>query len=118
MFRFLETAQSGGRFALYQHKKTCASSKLKNEISKYAVHDRNLPISAEEVGNYRSILHVLNGSIEDTFFDMENVNVFVNESSHSSWTELFGEPGSLQEHELRGNSELVQYHPTIDIGAF
>ena len=36
--------------------------------------------------------------------DMGNVHVFVNESSHSSWTELFGEFGDLQEHELRGNS--------------
>ena len=36
---------------------------------------------------------------------MDNVHVF--ESSHSSWTKLFGEPGSLQEHELRGNSKLT-----------
>ena len=49
---------------------------------------------------------------------MGNVHVFVNESSHSSWTELFGEPGGLQEHELRGNSELIQYDTEIDIGAF
>ena len=28
--------------------------------------------------------------------DMENVHVFVNESSHSSWTELFGELGGSQ----------------------
>ena len=34
---------------------------------------------------------------------MENVHVLVNESSRSSWTELFGKPGGLQEHELRGD---------------
>ena len=59
-----------------------------------------------------------NGSIKDQCVDMENVHVFVNESSHSSSTELFGEPGGLQEHELRGNSELIQDHTEIDIGAF
>ena len=26
--------------------------------------------------------------------------------------------GGLQQHELRGNSELIQYHTEIDIGAF
>ena len=49
---------------------------------------------------------------------MEKFLVFVNESSHSSWTESFGEPEGLQEHELRGNPELCQYHTKIDIGAF
>ena len=37
---------------------------------------------------------------------------------HSSWTETFGELGGLQEHELPGNSEFLQYHTEIDIGAF
>ena len=58
------------------------------------------------------------GSIKDKCVDMGNVHVVVNVSSHSSWTELFGEPGGLQEHELRGNSGLVQYHTETDIGAF
>ena len=49
---------------------------------------------------------------------MENVHVFVNESSHSSWTELPGELGVQQEHELRGNSEPIQYHTEIENGAF
>ena len=49
---------------------------------------------------------------------MENVHVFVNESSHLSWTELFGEFGNLQEHELRGISEFVPCHTEIHIGAF
>ena len=39
---------------------------------------------------------------------MENVYVFVNESSHSTWTKLFGELGNLQEHELRRNSDFIQ----------
>ena len=49
---------------------------------------------------------------------MVKVHVFVNESSHSSWTEIFGEPGGLQEHELRRNSELILDHTEIDIRAF
>ena len=56
--------------------------------------------------------------MKDQRVDMENVHVFVNESNHSSWTELFGEPGVLQEHELRGNSEFIRYRTEIDIGAF
>ena len=46
------------------------------------------------------------------------VHVFVNESSRSSWTKLYREFGSTQEHELRGNSEFVQYHTDIGIGTF
>ena len=53
------------------------------------------------------MLNVLNGSSEDKCIDMGNVHGFIDESRHSSWTELFGKLGSLQEHELRGNSELV-----------
>ena len=49
---------------------------------------------------------------------MENVHVLVNESSRSSWTELFGKPGGLQEHELRGDWEFLQYHSEIDAGTF
>ena len=72
----------------------------------------------KEVGNYSMLLNILNGSIEDKCVGMGNVHVFLNESSHSSWTDLFGELGGLQEHELRGNSELIQYHTEIDLGAF
>ena len=36
--------------------------------------------------------------------------MFVNDSSHSSWTKLFGKYGSVQENELRGHSEPTQYH--------
>ena len=31
---------------------------------------------------------------------------------------FFGELGGPEEHEHRGNSELIQYHTEIDIGAF
>ena len=62
-------------------------------------------------------LNIFDGSYTDTCVDMGKVHVFVNDCSHSSWTELFGEFGDLQEHELRGTSELIQYHTEIDIGA-
>ena len=49
---------------------------------------------------------------------MVNVYDLVGERSHSSRTELFGKPGGLQEHELRGNSELFQNHTEIGCGTF
>ena len=79
----------------------------KHEVHEPSVHDEYLLFCAKEVGNYRSILHVLNGSIEDKYIDMVNVYGFIDGSRHSSWTKLCGEPGGLQEHELRGNSELL-----------
>ena len=36
-------------------------------------------------------------------------------STFSNWPELFGELGRLQEHELRGNSKLIQYHSKNNI---
>ena len=45
-------------------------------------------------------------------------HVFVNESSHASWTKLYREFGSIQEHELRGNSKFVQDHTETDMGTF
>ena len=57
----------------------------------------------EKGGNYSRILNIFNASMKDICVDMENVHVFVNESSHSSWTELFGELGGIQECELRRN---------------
>ena len=84
-------------------------SNPKNSISKHeshqpSVHDEGLPVLAREVGNYSRLLNILNGNIKYKCFDMENVHVFFNESSHSLWTELLGKPGSLQEHKLSGNS--------------
>ena len=83
-----------------------------------AVHDEGLPFPTKEVGNYSRTLNILDGSIKDKCVDMGDVHAFENENSHPSWTELFGEFGDLQEHELRGNSELIQHHTEIDIGAF
>ena len=68
-----------------------------------------------EVGNYSRILHIFNGGTKDKCADMD---VFVNESTRSTWTKLFGEFGSLQEHELRGNSLHIQNHTEIDFWSF
>ena len=86
------------------------------EVHKPSIHDEGLPLPTKEVGSYSRMLNIFNGSIKK-WVDMENVHVFVNESSHSSSTELFREHGGLQEKELRGNSELIQYHTEIDVGA-
>ena len=40
---------------------------------------------------------------ETNVIDMENVHVFVDESRHPSWAELFGEFGDPQEHKIRGD---------------
>ena len=71
-----------------------------------------------KVGNYRNILNFLNDRIEDNCAEKGNVRGFIDESRHSSRTELFGEIGGPQEHEHRGNSEPVHYHTKNDIGAF
>ena len=75
---------------------------FKHEEHKPSIHDEGLPLLAEEVWNYSRILNIFNGSTEDQFVGVVDVHVFANESSRSSWTELFDELGSLQEHELRG----------------
>ena len=75
----------------------------------------------KKLGN-SSLLKFFDGSIENTCVDMRNLHVFGDECSHSFWAELFDESGDLQEHELRGKSDLpalIQYHTEkIDIGAF
>ena len=53
-------------------------------------HDEGLPFPTEELG-IRWTLNIFHGNIIDKCVDMGNVHVFVSESSHSSWTELFGE---------------------------
>ena len=58
-----------------------------------------------------------NGSNEDQCIGVEIVHVFVNGSSDPSRVELHGEPGSIQEYELLGNSEFNQYYTETDIGA-
>ena len=71
-------------------------------MKKPSIHDEGVPIFAKEVGNHNGLLNILNGSNEDQCIGMGTVHVFFNESSHSSWTELFGEFGNLQEHKIRG----------------
>ena len=95
----LETGRSIGSFKLYLYKETCTGTNSKNRDSEHeehepSVHDEDLPFPTEEVANYTSLLNILNGSIEDKCVDMVNVHVFVTESSHSSWTKLFGEAGA------------------------
>ena len=50
---------------------------------------RKSSIFSKEVGNYSKVLSICTWSIKDQCVDMVNVHVFVNESSHSSWTKLF-----------------------------
>ena len=52
-------------------------------------------------------------AFKDECVDMENVHVFVNESSHSSWTEFFGEFGDPQEHEFGGIQSLFNITPKL-----
>ena len=72
----------------------------KHAVHEPSVHDEDLPFLTKEFGNYSRLPNILNGSIKDKFVHMESVHVFVNESSHASWTELLSEPGAPQEHEL------------------
>ena len=79
-----------------------ATPKLAFQNVKYTNHQYiDLPVPTKEIGNYSRLLNFLNGSIQNKCVDMENVHVLVDESSHSSWTELLGKHGGLQEYELR-----------------
>ena len=98
-----------------------ATPKTELQNMKYTNHQHMTKIFQflqTEAGDHSRLLNIFNESIEDKCVDMVNVHVFVNESSHSPWIKLFCEPGGLQEHELRGNSELIHYHTEIDIRAF
>ena len=66
----------------------------------------------KEVGNHNR-LNICNGNDTDQRLDLGVLHVFVNESSHSSWTKIHRELGSIQENELRGNAEFIQYHTEI-----
>ena len=106
-----------------KHKETCAPKAQKSKVLKWG--DRNKLkfqiLGNRTAGRYLRTLLVqrdLYGQrLQQQSFKLVNVHVFVNECSHSSWTELFGEPGGVKEHELRGNSEFVRYRAEIDIGA-
>ena len=60
---------------------------------------KSLGITAD----YSRPLNFFDGSIKNKCVDMGNVHVLVDESSQTSWAELLGKPGGLQEHELRGD---------------
>ena len=77
-----------------------------HEVHKPSIHDEDLPFCAKKVGNHRRLLNIGTWSTKDQYIDMGHV--FVNESSHSSWTK----------QELRGNSEFIQYHTEINVGSF
>ena len=69
---------------------------------------RKLAACTPELGNYgignvSKRRNLFNASIQNKCIDMENVRVFVNESRHPSWAELFGEFGDLQKHKIRGD---------------
>ena len=131
ILRRQEKAQSSDSWKQFVQKKSSNSTRTRTlvrvatprpGVPKQATHepsvrDEDLPFHAREFGNYSRLLNILNGSIQDKCVHMENVHVFVDESSHASWTELLGELGVLQEHELRGKSERIQYHTEIDFGA-
>ena len=72
----------------------------------------------KEVVNHNGLLNFCNGSNEDQCIDVEIVHIFVSESSHSSWTKLFGNFRSTQEHKLRGSLEFIQYQTEADIRTF
>ena len=80
-----------------------ANPRIEFQIMKYTNHHYMTKVFPflPKVGNYSRLLNIFDGIFEDKCADMGNVHVFVNESSHSSWTELFGEFGDLQEHKLR-----------------
>ena len=85
------------------------------KITNHQYLTKGFSICAKEFGNH-NLLNICNGSNKDQCIDVGIVHVFINESSHSSWTRLFTEFGSFQEHELRGNSEFIQYHTETHIG--
>ena len=117
-FSFLETVRSEGIFKLFAH----------GDCGQQPQDQSFKTGNTRTIGTWRrsSISYKRIWELQKTFsmeasrqmcVHMENVHVFVNESSHAYLTELLGEHGVLQEHELRGMSELIQYHTEIDVGA-
>ena len=104
----------GGSFALYQHKEICAGTNSKNGISEYevhepSIHDKDLSFSAEEVVIYRSIVNVLNGSIEDKCIDLVNVYGFIDESRHHHG------PNNLANLEVYKNTNFEEIQSLFNI---
>ena len=72
----------------------------KHGIHAPSVHEQDLSVSAEEVGNVRNLRNISNVSIQNKCIDMENVHDFVDESRHPSWAELCVEFENLQKHKF------------------
>ena len=82
------------------------------------MHEQDLSVSAKESGNVSKRRNILNASIQNKCLDMENVHVFVDESRHPSWAELFVEFGDPQEQKIRGDLKFVQHYPKVGSGTF
>ena len=61
-------------------KKTCNTRTI--------IHEQDISVFAEEVGNVCNQRKIHNGRIQNQCIDMENVYDFVDESRHSSWAEF------------------------------
>ena len=125
-FRFLETVQSGGSFALYQDKETCSGSNSKNGISKYevhepSVHDKDLPFSAK--GSWETQKHTERSQWQHLKTNVLTWGMFMASSMKAA---IHLGPNYLANLEVykntnfEGNSETFFFnsHTKIDIGAF
>ena len=73
-----------------------------HEVHKPSIHDEGLPTFATEFGNHTTGYSTCAMEALKRMFMSSSMK-----ASHSSWTKLFGESGSLQEHEIQGNSEFI-----------
>ena len=127
-WRFLETGKEERRFALNMLLEKTAKcghtqEEVRNGISQRAepnsaIRGKSLPKFAEEVGNYWRIIKIWGRTLEDQCTDVGMIHVILNESSHPSWTELYREYGSVQEHWYWGDPGFIQYHSKIGTGPF
>ena len=89
------------------------------EIHDPSIHDQDLSDPAKEVRNVSRILNYLNGSIKNKCVDMVYVHVFVDESSHSSWTELLANLKVYKNTNFEEIESLFnQYYSEVDSGTF
>ena len=61
----------------------------KHGIHEPSLHEQDLSVFAEEIGNVCKQRNILNGRIQNKCIDMEHVYDFVDASRHSSWAEFF-----------------------------
>ena len=73
----------------------------KNGIHEPWLHEQDISVFAEEIGNVCNQRNILNGRIQHKCIDMENVYHFVDESRHSSWAEFQVQIGHPTEHKIR-----------------